>query len=227
MSEPNLNPDSSVPNLEQRNPALERVLWAFLILILLGVSSVTLWKIATGHPAKPPIAPSVATPSPDGGYGEVPEFSLTDQNGNTVTLADLKGKVWVADFFFTHCSGKCQMMTMRMATLQSALPPGDDGRLVSITVDPSRDSPEVLASWAKQFGSKDDRWLFLTGDLRDIIRFAREGFHLSVTEDPTEHAVRLVLVDRAARIRGYFDLDEESVAKLRRQLESLLSGEQP
>ena len=203
---------------EQRNPALERFLWTLLIVILVGVSGVAAWKLWSARQTQSSPAAQVVVLPPSGPLGVVSDFSLVDQNGNAVTLGDLKGKVWVANFFWTHCPGKCPMMTQRMGTLQSALPQGADARLVSITVDPKSDSPEVLKEYAQRFGAKDERWLFLTGDLQAIIRLAREGFHLNATENPNDHELRLVLVDRDARIRGYFDLDEESVAKLRRQL---------
>src|SRR5947209_12094926 len=92
----------------------------------------------------------------------LPNFSLIDQNGSRVTLHDLAGKVWVADFIFTNCGGTCPLMTEKMLKLQEALSP--DSHLVSFTVDPTRDTPRVLAAYAEEHSADRDRWLFLTGD---------------------------------------------------------------
>src|SRR5262245_6698795 len=81
-------------------------------------------------------------------YYPLPDFSLTDQTDKTVTLADLKGKVWVADFIFTNCGGTCPMMTGQMRKLQGLVPA--DIRMVSITVDPSRDTSKALAAYAAE-----------------------------------------------------------------------------
>lgn len=218
--------DESQPTLGPRNLVLERFLWGLLIAILVGVCGASVFRLRSVGRGEARAVWQPVEPSPSDGYGSVPDFSLIDQTGKTVTPAELKGQVWVADFFFTHCPGRCPLMTKRMGTLQSALPEGGDARLVSITVDPERDSPEVLAEYAEQFGAKDDRWLFLTGDKKAIIELAREGFHLPASEDPNDHSLRLALVDRAGRIRGYFDsMDDESLAELRQRLQQLLREE--
>src|SRR5436309_15047988 len=80
-------------------------------------------------------------------YYPLPEFSLTDQTGKAVTLHDLTGKVWVADFIFTSCGGTCPLMTQEMRKLRDALPP--EIRLVSFTVDTTRHTPRVLAAYAQ------------------------------------------------------------------------------
>src|SRR5262245_7549105 len=115
-------------------------------------------------------------------------------------------------------------MNMKLRQIHRALPDGAPARLVSITVDPDNDSPEVLAEYAKSFRARDDRWMFLTGDKQAIIHLARDGFKLPATEDPNVHSLRLVLVDRGGRIRGYFDsTDDESLASLQQRMTALLS----
>src|SRR5207247_6172175 len=94
-------------------------------------------------------------------YYPLPVFSLTDQAGKSVTLHDLAGRVWVADFIFTSCGGTCPLMTAKMRKLQDVLPP--EIRLVSITVDPASDTPEILAAYAGEHGAVGDRLLFLHG----------------------------------------------------------------
>lgn len=150
--------------------------------------------------------------------GRVPEFSLTDQHGRAVTRADLDGESWIADFIFTHCAGQCPMMSERMRAVQEALK-GVPVRLVSFTVDPDNDTPQILASYAMHYGA-GERWRFLTGEREAIWRLAREGFRVGVedggtVEEPVTHSIRLILVDARGGIRGYYDAtDEAAVARL-------------
>ena len=208
-----------------RNPMLELVLLGVLFCIVAGVSVTVTWKIRSLRSRKPAPTPVVTTPSPDDEPTFVPDFSLIDKSGKPVTLADLKGQVWVANFFFTSCPAQCPAMNLRMGQVQRSLPVGAAAKLVSITVDPEKDSPEVLAEYATTYSGKDDRWLFLTGDKQAIIRLAIEGFKLSAGEDPNIHSTKLALVDRDGRIRGYFNsTDEKSVAELQEQLKELLKA---
>src|SRR5437870_11690607 len=102
----------------------------------------------------------------------LPEFSLTDQTGKAVTLHDLAGKVWVADFIFTNCGGTCPLMTEKMRKLQDALPPAV--QFVSFTVDPVRDTTKILAAYAKEHAANQERWSFLTGDKQDLFDRSEE-----------------------------------------------------
>ena len=160
-------------------------------------------------------------------YGLLQEFSLTDQHRRPVRLTDLRGTVWVADFVFTRCAGQCPMMTARMAELQRRFERTPQLRLVSITVDPAHDTPEALAAYANHAGA-GERWQFLTGEADAVIALARDGFHLGVSQDgtvqePITHSVRLVLVDRHGRLRGYYDADEaEAMRHLERDIRRLL-----
>lgn len=142
-------------------------------------------------------------------FGGIPDFELVERSGETVTLSDLDGEIWIANLIFTHCGGTCPMMTVQMRSLLNVLP--EDVRFVSITVDPSRDTPEVLAEYADFYGADPERWLFLTGERDDIYRLSREGFHLAVDDtfgseiEPITHSTRFVLVDQEGRIRNYYD----------------------
>jgi protein SCO1/2 len=154
--------------------------------------------------------------------GQLPDFSLSDQKGRSVKLSDLKGHVWVADFFFTHCKGACPMMTSHMGELQEMLSPAGL-RLVSITVDPDNDTPKVLTEFAMHAGAKDDSWLFLTGDKSKIIDLSVNGFHLGASAEPSTHSQRLVLVDRDGHIRGYYRNEEkDEIEQLKRNAAILL-----
>ena len=118
-------------------------------------------------------------------FGAVPDFSLIERSGRRVTLADLRGKVWIADFIYTHCTDTCPLQSAEMARLQADFGAQAYVRLVSITVDPAQDTPEVLTEYATRFGADRERWLFLTGQKRAIYTLAQKGFMLSV-EDPGE-----------------------------------------
>ena len=130
-------------------------------------------------------------------FGEVPNFVLIERSGQQVTRADLLGKVWIVNFIFTRCAEECPLMSGHMARLQDALATASDVRLVSITVDPEHDTPEVLARYAERFAARPQRWWFLTGDKAAIYRLVREGFHLGLV-DPTD-ATRSSAVPDARR----------------------------
>jgi cytochrome oxidase Cu insertion factor (SCO1/SenC/PrrC family) len=119
----------------------------------------------------------------------VPDFALTNQHGQLVRRADLEGKIWIVSLIFTNCPEECPLMTAEMARLQSDLADMADVRLVSISVDPERDTPPILAQYADRFDADPQRWYFLTGDKRAIYRLAREGFRLGIV-DPTDQSHR-------------------------------------
>ena len=150
-------------------------------------------------------------------YGVAPEFSLTDQNGKTVTRRDLAGKVWIADFIFTNCAGTCPVISGTMRRLQDSLPP--EIHLVSFSVDPERDTPDVLAKYAEQFRADKGRWHFLTGGKDKLHDLSIKGFKLALDEtdgtdvEPITHSTRLVLVDKDGRIRGYYGGTEDEEMK--------------
>jgi len=126
---------------------------------------------------------------------EVPDFAFIERSGQSVTRADLLGKVWIASLIFTRCVEECPLVSSHMARLQGAFTAEPDVRLVSITVDPAYDTPEVLTRYAQSFAAQPQRWLFLTGDKATIYRLVREGFRLGLI-DPQGSAV-----PEAARVR--------------------------
>lgn len=135
---------------------------------------------------------------------EVPEFSLTDQNGQTVTNADLRGKIWIADFIFTRCKGPCPLMTARMLEMQKALTKTPEVKLVSVTVDPEFDTPEVLKAYAEANHADPERWKFLTGDKAVIEKLVTEGFMQHLTEENGEpvHGTMFLIVDGNGMVRS-------------------------
>lgn len=222
-------------------------------------------------------------------FGTVPDFSLIERGGRRVTLAEIRGKVWIANFIYTHCTDTCPLQSALMSRLQADFSAEPDLRLVSISVDPEQDTPAVLAEYAGRLGADRDRWLFLTGEKKAIYTLALEGFRLSVA-DPAEatqpsqdkglpasrpdarqgqsshhratpgravarilnravawlldpvpalahpghpgkpfiHSSRFALVDRQARIRGYYASDDEAaLGRLRRDVKTLLREDRP
>jgi len=134
----------------------------------------------------------------------VPEFSLTDQEGRTVTNADLRGKIWIADFIFTRCAGPCPLMTARMLEMQKALVKTPEVKLVSVTVDPEYDTPEVLKAYAEANFADPERWKFLTGDKVVIEKLVTEGFmqHLSEEGGEPVHGTMFLIVDGNGMVRS-------------------------
>src|SRR5262245_13414902 len=133
---------------------VEWLIWAGLALIILTLLLLFLLaavKLRANRGKQLPI------------YGTVTEFTLTNQYGKPVSLADLRGHVWVADIIFTRCAGPCPIMTRQMKELQDALPAASATRLVSLTTDPDYDSPQVLKTYSERFGADQQRWLYLTG----------------------------------------------------------------
>lgn len=158
----------------------------------------------------------------------IPDFQLVERSGQQVSLADLKGRVWIADFFYTTCPGPCPMMTSRLSDLQKQLGSEADLRLVSISTDPAKDTPEVLKQYAQKFGASE-RWLFLTGDKEQIFRLANDGFKLSLVEDPSAaepitHSTKLVLIDRTGTVRGLYEgIGEEDTSRIVEDARRLLN----
>ena len=157
--------------------------------------------------------------------GQIADFHLLNSDGKIVSLKDLKDKVWVADFIFTTCGGICPTMTANMAQLHRSYVLADDVRLVSISVNPENDTPELLKTYAKKFKANTGRWLFLTGPLADIQKLVVGSFKLGKIDEPVFHSSYFTLVDREGRIRGYYDgMDKEKLARLFKDIATLLRG---
>jgi protein SCO1/2 len=180
--------------------------------------------------------------------GQLPEFHLTNQDNQPITLASLRGQVWVADIIFSRCPASCATMTRRLAELQSALPKNSAVRLVSFTSDPEYDTPDILKKFALRFGADSNRWQFVTGNKPEIRGLAVNDFKFVVMEtkpadrtvpdDLFIHSTYYVLVDQQGRVRGwndkegslhaYFESTEpDSVAQLLPAIKQLLREPAP
>ena len=161
----------------------------------------------------PPFSASPASPLADmltNPRYTVPDFTLTERSGQPFDSASLRGKIYVADFFFATCLGICPALSSEMQKVHAATADLRDVALLSISTD-ERDTPEVLREYAARFHA-DTRWSFLTGPRDTVFRITTEGFKLALADatavDAKEkfvHSGMLVLVDREARIRGYYD----------------------
>jgi protein SCO1 len=141
----------------------------------------------------------------------IEDFTFTNQEGESVSKADLKGKVWVASFIFTNCADVCPPMTANMAKLQDMMKEEGlkDVEIVSFSVDPAVDSPEVLKEYGKKFSVDFKNWSFLTGYTQEEIeKFALESFKAFVkkpeTGDQVIHGTDFYLVDQNGEMRKYY-----------------------
>ena len=147
---------------------------------------------------------------------ELPIFSLTDQNGASITRETVKGKISIIDFIYSSCGDECPLMTTRMKALQTKLSDTSGVFFVTITTDPTHDTPAVLKSYAQNFKANEANWLFLTGDKRVIVDLSVRGFNLPAAENSPDHTELFALVDTRGWIQGYYD---STKAKQLEQLE--------
>lgn len=189
--------------------------WAVLLVMMAAISVAFVWSRLRGSGSVGGRSLPI--------YGQVSNFTLTNQNGQVVSLADLRGKVWVADIIFTRCAGPCPQMTRQMAELQAALPAASPVELVTLTTDPEFDTPPVMKNYALRFGADLDRWMFLTGSKNEIANLAAGGLKLSAVEVKPEertapedlfiHSTIFVVVDKQARLRGVFQTTGPGVSQ--------------
>ena len=155
--------------------------------------------------------------------GNIPDFEFVNSEGETITLTSLKGKVWVADFIFTTCNMACPIMTGNMNIIHKKYKQNDDVRLVSISVYPEYDTPEVLTKYASQYNANTDRWYFLTGEESTVKEVIKDGFKIGDYEDIIFHSEKFALVDRSGMIRAYYNgMKTEDMKKLKKDINSLL-----
>jgi protein SCO1/2 len=195
---------------------LRRLLWGAMALALVLVAMAALverWR-----------RPATAPPR----LARLPDFTLRNRDGRAIGRGDLEGRPWIADLVFTRCGGSCPLISARMARLDRELPGPSSLRLVSFSVDPDFDTPQVLARYANSFAASP-RWLFLTGSREQILRLSRQGFKLAIdaggpAREPILHSTRFILIDGQGWIRRYYDaFDNASMARLPRDLAAVLA----
>ncbi|RDK88150.1 SCO family protein [Marinirhabdus gelatinilytica] len=173
------------------------------------------------------------------GDKEVPDFKFVNQDGDTITNAFYKGKVYVAEFFFSTCQDICPVMNQNMKKVAKAFPNGDEVGIASFSIDPTYDTPEILKAYAEAYQITQPSWNFLTGDKTEIFKLSNEGFNLYAAEgmdeeDNFEHSGFFALIDQEGKIRSridengnpivYYDgLQDEGVQMLINDIEILLN----
>lgn len=171
--------------------------------------------------------------------GKSPSFSLINQDGKTITQEDYKGKVYVVEFFFSTCPTICPIMNRNMKLIQDSFASNANFGIVSITINPENDTPEVLKAHADQLGLKGMNWHFLTGDQKYIYNIAQKGFNLYVGENKKanggfEHSGMFALIDKEGNIRCrkddfgnpivYYDgLKPEGIKQIKQDISKLLA----
>lgn len=161
----------------------------------------------------------------------IADFAFTNQNGKTITQKDYEGKIYVADFFFTTCPTICPIMTDNMVWLQERIKNNPKVMLLSHSVTPDTDTPEVLKAYAKEKGVIDSKWNLVTGDKKDIFYIARKSYLAVKTTTSDElydmvHTENFILVDGKGRIRGFYngtnlDKDVEGEKNVEQLLEDI------
>lgn len=152
-------------------------------------------------------------------YHKLPDFIFTNQENQPYGTDSLKGYIHVADFIFTTCNGICPSMSKHFAQLQEKIEKYSDVKLVSISVDPKRDSVPVLKEYAQKYHANPHYWKFLTAEQSKIVEIATKGYFLPLDvsgngkEFGITHSEMAVLVDKDLRIRGFYDLTNPSNIK--------------
>lgn len=207
------------------------------LIVILGVAvAIAAWLTFTRRQDPPPFemlqAPSGFHTDQLPRLWQIPDFILTERSGQPLTLDQLRGRVWIADFFYTTCPGPCPMLTSRFSELQKQLSGEQNLRFVSISSDPEKDTPDVLQTYAEHFKA-DNRWLFLTGEKKAVYELASKGFKVALVEDranaaePVTHSTKLILVDRTCTVRGVYDgLNDQGKGKLLQDVLALLKEKQ-
>jgi protein SCO1/2 len=200
-------------------PGIPRIGWIVAFLAAAGLIGLAYVNLKS---TRPPSLPSNLEK-----ISQVPAFQLTDQAGKSITLEDLKGKIWAANFIFTRCKGPCPITVLRMQDLNTKLKKvRGNVELVTFTVDPEYDTPEILKAFSEPLGADPASWKFLTGTPDAIQKIVVTGLLQPLAKEPDgtpAHSSRIVLVDGEGWLRGYHDgLDPEAVQKLMVDIGELL-----
>jgi protein SCO1 len=191
---------------------LPRTLWlgTGIILGLLGLAYLlSLAEMSDAHESALPV------------YNQIAGFTLTNQDGQVVTLADLTNHVWVADIIFTRCAASCPIMSSQMKSLQQALPSTSQAKLVTLTCDPDYDTPPIMKRYGEHYDADFHRWMFLTGTKTELANLSTSSLKLGVTPvlpkdrtTPTDffiHSTIFVVVGKHAHLRGIFQTEGTGV----------------
>ncbi len=164
----------------------------------------------------------------------VSDFSFTNQDGKTVTLANVDGKIRVVNYFFTTCKGICPRMNENMTKVYQAYRGNNEILILSHTVDPKKDTVGAMKAYSLHFDADPNQWMFLTGDKKALYEMARDEYLVTAVDDTATtdinsdfiHSERFILVDKGGRIRGQYDgLNAGEVNQLIGDIKELLKEE--
>lgn len=144
------------------------------------------------------------------GDKQVPHFSFTNQDGETITNSFYDGKVYVAEFFFSTCQDICPVMNQNMKKVAAAYPDAANVGIASFSIDPAYDTPEVLKQYAEAYEITHPNWNFLTGEKDEVMKLSNEGFNLYAAKgmdegEPFQHSGFFALIDKDGKIRSRLD----------------------
>ncbi|MBZ0156250.1 MAG: SCO family protein [Alphaproteobacteria bacterium] len=206
------SPENDTPAPPERSRIAQLARSPFLWAFLFGIVLLTLIR---------PFLRNVPDPPPV--IGEIPAFTLVNQDGEPFGSANLAGDVYIAGFIFTNCPAYCPKITQAMRGLQTKFEEGDvPVRLVSFSVDPERDTPPVLRRYGEEYGADFRRWNFLTGPPEELKRVIIDGFGAWYGPAPAKdvslmeisHTLKLALVDDKGNLRGFYEHDESGTDEI-------------
>ncbi len=184
------------------------------------------------NPAELPAPPSSEVPSespkvsvtPSEGFGQLSDFTFTDQLGHEFRLSNMKGNVLVLSFFFTKCQGPCPILNKKLEALQEKFATEAKIKLVSVSVDPTNDTVEVLKTYSEGFKANPEKWFFLSGTKETVADLMEKQLKFA-GGDPQTHTTVFVLVNQDASIKGFYDsMSEEDLARLEKDALQLASS---
>jgi protein SCO1/2 len=161
--------------------------------------------------------------------GQLPEFSLIDQDQQAFVRESMEGNLWVSAFVFTHCRSTCPRLTAHMKGLQSRVSDVPSAHFVSVSVDPRNDTPEVIKAYMTKNDLDESNWRFVTGDEDSIRHVVVDGFRVGLGDEDSKaagaedimHSNSFVLVDEKAQVRGYYRANNDGIGDLERDLRAL------
>ena len=164
--------------------------------------------------------------------GQLPEFTLVDQDAQAFTRDTMEGDVWVSAFVFTHCRSTCPRLTAHMKGLQTRVSDVPNASLVSVSVDPRNDTPEVIKAYMQKNDLDERNWRFVTGEEDAIRHVVVQGFKVPIGDEDSRaagsddimHSNSFVLVDQKAQVRGYYRANNDGIADLERDLRALAAA---
>ncbi len=200
--------------------------WAVVAIIVMAAMAWGYFIITDSH-IKMSALPVYGERNSDSTDHTIPDFSLINQEGKTITQNDFKDKIYVADFFFTTCEGICPKMSSQMERIAEKYKDNSGVLLLSHTVMPEVDSVPVLKTYAEEHHADPSKWFFVTGERKLINRLARKSYLVGGTEGTDDedfvHTQYFTLIDPEKRIRGFYDgTDSTEVSKLIADIEILL-----